>query len=66
MRGQILVVEPNIAELPKLLTNSILSSPVYAYNESDILVILVDHDEFKEFDYKRANIFDTRGISGSK
>ena len=64
--SQILVVEPNIAELPKLLTNSILSSPVYAYNESDILVILVDHDEFKEFDYKRANIFDTRGISGSK
>lgn len=64
--SQILVVEPNITELPELLTNSTLSSPVCAYNESDILVILVDHDEFKEFDYKRANVFDTRGISSSK
>ena len=62
-----LVVEPNIKELPKELnsTKTSISSLVAAINQSDILVLLVDHKEFYEIDRTKLSdkiIVDTKGI----
>jgi len=63
----VLAVEPNIDELPKELasTKLKLTSLIDAVERADILVLLVDHREFKRLPAnKRAEkvIVDTRGI----
>jgi len=64
--GQTLTVEPNIALLPEILKNSLtLKFWDDAINEADILVLLVDHKEFKVLDKKLLNnkiIVETKGV----
>ena len=63
--GQVLVVEPNINELPKQLTRKInLTSIDTAMAEANIVVLLVDHKEFKNMTVSAASnrkLIDTRG-----
>ena len=65
--GQVLVVEPNIKDIPQILsTKTKLDSMQNAINEADILVLLVDHKEFKGMIEDASKIYvDTRGILSS-
>ena len=61
------IVEPNIINKPSSLKieGAQLVSIQYALDVSDIIVLLVDHDEFKKIDpamLKEKEIIDTRGI----
>lgn len=51
---QVLVVEPNLKSLPAVLQNKPIHhvSLVQACNKADLLVLLVDHKEFKEPTFK--------------
>lgn len=64
--GKLLVVEPNIVELPASIKNDVeLVSANTAIESSDICVLLVDHTEFKLIDksiLESAIIIDTKGI----
>jgi UDP-N-acetyl-D-mannosaminuronic acid dehydrogenase len=66
--AQILVVEPNVDELPPALTtfdNVVLETTAEGIARADILVLLVDHKEFKHVDRQllmEKAIIDTRGI----
>jgi UDP-N-acetyl-D-mannosaminuronic acid dehydrogenase len=64
--GILLVVEPNIDQLPtKLEKNMTLCTTESALAEADIVVMLVDHKEFKEIESSRIrtrNVIDTKGI----
>lgn len=64
--GTTVAVDPNINSLPENIQSKIhLSSISTALKTSDILVLLVDHREFKELskaDIKKQTIIDTRGI----
>jgi len=64
--GTVYAVEPNIKELPKSFNNKAdLVDITTAASESDIIVLLVDHKEFKiakELLNNKALIIDTRGI----
>lgn len=65
---QLLVVEPNIATLPNELIeldHVRLSSIKESVETADIIVMLVDHDEFKsirEEELKEKRVVDTRGV----
>lgn len=65
--GEIVVSEPNIQQLPdklnKLGIN--LDSTAATISKADIIVLLVDHDSFKDIDRLTLNekvVIDTRGI----
>lgn len=64
----ILVAEPHVAELPRTLAglnNVDLVDTERAISEADVVLLLVDHDEFKEMDRSVLNdkaLVDTRGI----
>ncbi|MDH4568432.1 UDP-N-acetyl-D-mannosamine dehydrogenase [Pseudomonas sp. BN414] len=64
--GPILAVEPHIEELPaELAKKTNLASLENALAESDLIVLLVDHSEFKNTQIHgmtKARIIDTRGI----
>lgn len=64
--GTTVAVDPNISALPEVIQKKIqLLSINTALEMSDILVLLVDHKEFKELsnnDIKNQIIVDTRGI----
>jgi UDP-N-acetyl-D-mannosaminuronic acid dehydrogenase len=60
--GKVLVVEPNIDMLPQNLTNIELVDAEQALNTADILVLLVDHKEFKDLNVASKCLVDTRGI----
>ncbi|HBO0857227.1 TPA: UDP-N-acetyl-D-mannosamine dehydrogenase [Pseudomonas aeruginosa] len=62
--GRVLAVEPNIEELPRKLPGSlILTSADVALQEADIVVLLVDHKEFREVvPNPRQLVVDTRGL----
>ncbi|WP_223616173.1 UDP-N-acetyl-D-mannosamine dehydrogenase [Pseudomonas sp. BF-B-30] len=64
--GRVLVVEPNIHELPAKLAGKLtLRSLEQALAEADVVVLLVDHKEFKEIPattLEDRKIVDTRGI----
>ncbi|GAA1184331.1 UDP-N-acetyl-D-mannosamine dehydrogenase [Corynebacterium glaucum] len=65
--AQILAVEPNIAELPSELTNYPnvrLNNYSDSLEASDLVVLLVDHDEFQSYDptlTANSLVIDTRG-----
>lgn len=65
--NQIWAVEPNIQHLPEeLKENAQLADLESTLEEMDILVILVDHKQFKGIDWKKienAILIDTKGIS---
>ena len=66
--GQVLVVEPNIDELPKEFagrTNVELAALEDAVNRADIVLVMVDHDPFKELDRSTLQekiVIDTKGL----
>lgn len=67
--GEILLVEPNIKQLPKKYAdhNSRLTSLPQALEQANILVVLVDHKQFKTLhpvDVATKVVIDTRGIFG--
>lgn len=66
-KGEILAVEPNISQLPAKLSQSNiqLASLEQAREQADILVLLVDHSQFKAIDgaeIAQQWVIDTRGI----
>jgi UDP-N-acetyl-D-mannosaminuronic acid dehydrogenase len=65
-RGELLAVEPNIHTLPqKLQGRCTLTDVQDALSRADILVLLVDHCQFKAIDGARLvqrYIVDTRGV----
>ena len=62
--GPVLAVEPNIIELPSSLSEKTsLTSIQSSINEADVLVLLVDHKEFKDMSKTSDKIHvDTRGL----
>jgi UDP-N-acetyl-D-mannosaminuronic acid dehydrogenase len=64
--GRLLIVEPNIKKLPSSFESSTqLCTLNDAMIEADIVLLLVDHKQFKNFDIKKINtpkLIDTRGI----
>jgi UDP-N-acetyl-D-mannosaminuronic acid dehydrogenase len=64
--GQVMVVEPNIRKLPDSLEGVVRFSELNdALNEADVIVILVDHVQFKRVDPVRLQakvVIDTRGL----
>ncbi|ANG61157.1 UDP-N-acetyl-D-mannosaminuronic acid dehydrogenase [Marinobacterium aestuarii] len=63
--GPVLAVEPNIEQLPKKLEGTVqLSDLDNGLAEADVLVLLVDHREFKEVQSRAScslHVIDTRG-----
>ncbi|MFB0826582.1 UDP-N-acetyl-D-mannosamine dehydrogenase [Chromobacterium violaceum] len=66
--GRVLAVEPNITALPEQWDSRLsLASIEQAIAEADVLVILVDHKEFKKIPYwqfQHIQCIDTRGLIG--
>lgn len=64
--GPVLAVEPNIEELPSKLAGKLnLASIETAQSEADVIVLLVDHKDFKEISASTLGsnqIVDTRGV----
>ncbi|VVP88710.1 UDP-N-acetyl-D-mannosamine dehydrogenase [Pseudomonas fluorescens] len=64
--GRVLAVEPNITELPSKLAGKLNFADIEtALSETDVLVLLVDHKEFKEIPtstIQKYAFVDTRGI----
>jgi len=65
--GNILAVEPNIENAPESLTSAgiHLVKPDVAAAEADVIVLLVDHSEFKAMDitlFQGKQLVDTKGI----
>lgn len=64
--GQVVAVEPNIEELPSNLVGELkLVSLQTAFDDADVIVLLVDHKEFKRVPASTLasrKIVDTRGI----
>lgn len=65
--AQLLVVEPNVAELPPVLAGSgiVLAEVEEAIAKADVVVLLVDHREFTALDRSLLagkKVVDTRGV----
>lgn len=67
--GPVLAIEPNITELPSKLAGQLkLVSVANALAEAEVIVLLVDHREFKEIASPKSagsRIVDTRGVWSS-
>ncbi len=61
-KGEVLVVEPNILEVPYVLDGASLSTITEALNSADIHVLLVEHDEFYNVSLSKGKYIDTKGI----
>lgn len=61
-QGKIYIVEPNIKKLPAALENCELCS-VEQGLQADVVVILVDHKEFKSDKIKWGDVIDTKGLT---
>ena len=65
---QFLIAEPNVQELPKRLKgfdNAELKDYEDAIAEADVVLLLVDHKEFKAFDTNKLEgkkVIDTKGL----
>ncbi|OKB65458.1 UDP-N-acetyl-D-mannosamine dehydrogenase [Serratia marcescens] len=64
--GETLVVEPNVEQLPKSLAGLVsLKSVNEALQQADVIVMLVDHKQFKAIqpdEIKQAWVVDTKGV----
>ena len=64
--GQVLAVEPNVHELPKKLYGKVeLVSTEQALAQADVLVLLVDHQQFKAISPAQVTqiwVVDTKGV----
>lgn len=67
--GPVIICEPHIKELPESLSKTVLADVANVLEAADIIMLLVDHDQFKELDqaFLEQNILlDTRGIWDQK
>lgn len=69
--GQVHVVEPNLKNLPEALQNQRVNhvSLDQASQEADLLVLLVDHNEFKKTpinSHKQQTVLDFKGLWGTQ
>lgn len=68
LHAKVLIVEPNISELPNGLSEKTgLVEVAAALADCDVVVLLVDHDEFKALDRGLLDgkaVVDTRGVWG--
>ena len=65
LENHILVIEPNIEKLPKSFNDNVkLVTTKKAQAEADIILILVDHKEFKEINWRKFKqpLIDTKGM----
>ncbi len=64
--GETLVVEPNVEQLPKSLAGHVTLTPIAeALQQADVIVMLVDHQQFKAIrpeDVKQTWVVDTKGV----
>ncbi|OCW96335.1 UDP-N-acetyl-D-mannosamine dehydrogenase [Alishewanella sp. HH-ZS] len=60
--GSVLLVEPNITQLPQKLPGQTLSSTEQAFAQADIHVLLVDHKMFKSTRPTSGLVVDSKGI----
>lgn len=60
--GQILLVEPNVNQLPQSLDGCSLVDLEFALKNANVHVLLVDHKEFKNVRPPFGYVVDTRGI----
>ncbi len=66
--ARVLAVEPNVSELPNTLAafdNVTLENTIEAVDAADVVVLLVDHREFKHLDralLAEKSVIDTRGV----
>jgi UDP-N-acetyl-D-mannosaminuronic acid dehydrogenase len=61
-KGRVIAVEPNISSLDEMLDNIELVSLEDAQKLADIHLLLVDHKQFREIDFKHPYLIDTKGI----
>ncbi|NVJ62386.1 MAG: UDP-N-acetyl-D-mannosamine dehydrogenase, partial [Gammaproteobacteria bacterium] len=61
-RGKVMVVEPNIQQLPEILNQCELQNFEVAAKGADVHVLLVDHKEFKNTAVVSDYMIDTKGI----
>lgn len=62
--GRVLVADPNVADLPNELLGLTELVDVAEILKADVIVVLVDHKEFKKLDWANIKCYvDTRGIS---
>ncbi|OEE38955.1 UDP-N-acetyl-D-mannosamine dehydrogenase [Vibrio anguillarum] len=61
-RGKVMVVEPNIQQLPEILNQCELQNFEVAVKGADVHVLLVDHKEFKNTAVVSDYMIDTKGI----
>ena len=61
-KGHLIVVEPNVNQLPHTLTNIELCNLDSAFKKADIHILLVDHFEFKKEAPSTGIVIDTKGI----
>ncbi|MGT2455734.1 UDP-N-acetyl-D-mannosamine dehydrogenase [Cupriavidus basilensis] len=67
--GTIFVVEPHVRTLPASLQEAELLDAERALNHADIVVLLVDHQQFRKLDTDRLQpriVIDTRGMWSAK
>lgn len=62
--GPVLLVEPNISELPAGFESEALVATDFAFNEANVHVLLVDHKAFKQKKPNNGQVVDTKGIWG--
>ncbi|WP_148876107.1 UDP-N-acetyl-D-mannosamine dehydrogenase [Serratia marcescens] len=64
--GETLAVEPNVERLPKSLAGHVTLTPIAeALQQADVIVMLVDHQQFKAIrpeDVKQTWVVDTKGV----
>ncbi len=60
--GTVLLVEPNITQLPQKLAGQTLASTEQAFTQADIHVLLVDHKMFKSTKPTSGLVVDSKGI----
>ena len=60
--GKVLIVEPNIEELPNQLKEAELTGFSDAAVKADLHILLVDHTEFHGNQPRKGQIIDTRGV----
>ncbi|HEJ7913459.1 TPA: UDP-N-acetyl-D-mannosamine dehydrogenase [Serratia marcescens] len=64
--GETLAVEPNVEQLPKSLAGHVTLTPIAeALQQADVIVMLVDHQQFKAIrpeEIKQSWVVDTKGV----
>ncbi|HBH6912797.1 UDP-N-acetyl-D-mannosamine dehydrogenase [Serratia marcescens] len=64
--GETLAVEPNVEQLPKSLAGHVTLTPIAeALQQADVIVMLVDHQQFKATrpeEIKQSWVVDTKGV----